>query len=608
MLFSQIIAFVLVMVVFEAYDPRQADLSLGGSLLTALLFLVLIWLATNFLVQVMLRRVNGSFPPRSPQKAVRRLIAILHGAGVVALAAMFMVSDIKVYLLKIPLLAHSQTLTGCCALALFFVVLGIVWYGVYPLERRVLAQPLSRLSYVASQARFVAPVVFPWLLVTALQDIIRLAWPSAHAWLSSETGDLAFLVLFMFILSLMFPPLVRSWWGCRPWPVGEVRRISSQVLQQAGVSVKAILDWPIMQGRIITAGVLGVFPGFRYLLITPALAESMSPDELAAVVAHEAGHVHYRHMLLYLFFFLGYFVLAYILSGPLTLVLSWLLYVAAGYEWGADLITSPDPGGTLDLLMALPLVIMMLFYLRFIMGYFMRHFERQADLFALALTGTAEHLASALETVATLSGNIRQVPSWHHFSVAQRVEHLMKAQRNPGLIRDEARGIAKGLVIYAACLALLGAGSFWLSQSGLHEDMQKGITLKIAERKLQDQILSPAASLELNILRFEGGREKKAIEGLEDSLINQPGNPEVLNTLAWFLVTAKDPDLRQPKRALRLAEMAVTSSPQPHIWDTYAEANYVNGRLRQAVAAAPRRHSRRAQASQTVLSRPAGAL
>jgi hypothetical protein len=71
---------------------------------------------------------------------------------------------------------------------------------------------------------------------------------SGHAWLSSETGDLAFLVLFMLILSAMFPPLVRSWWGCRAWPVGRVRRISADVLERAGVTVRGILDWPSWRG------------------------------------------------------------------------------------------------------------------------------------------------------------------------------------------------------------------------------------------------------------------------------------------------------------------------------------------------------------------------
>jgi hypothetical protein len=179
MLFAQIISFVMVMVVFEAYDPQDTAMPLSESLMIAVSFLLLIWVATVFNVQVLLRRIGGPWPPRSAQKAARRLIAILHGAAVLALAAMFTVSDIKAHLMQVPLLAASQTLAGACALLMFFMVLGIVWYGVHPLERRVLSQPLNRLSYVASQARFIAPVVFPWLLVTSLQDLLRLFWPAA---------------------------------------------------------------------------------------------------------------------------------------------------------------------------------------------------------------------------------------------------------------------------------------------------------------------------------------------------------------------------------------------------------------------------------------------
>jgi tetratricopeptide (TPR) repeat protein len=358
------------------------------------------------------------------------------------------------------------------------------------------------------------------------------------------------------------------------------------VLGRAGVSVRGILDWPIMEGRIITAGILGVFPSSRFLLITPALAENMSDDELAAVVAHEAGHVRHRHMLQYLLFFLGFFVLSYFLAGPLSLALGSFLYLVAGSAWGVELITSPDNSAALDLFMALPLVFLMILYLRFVMGYFMRHFERQADLFTLKLTGTSLHLAGALEKVASLSGNIRDVPSWHHFSVAQRVEHLLNAQVDKSLIKAESRRISKGFLIYAFCLGLLIAVSLGLGHTGIANGLEKNITLKVMEQKLAGQSLTPAMIMELGILRFEAGHEAQGISDLERTLANNPKNPELLNTLAWFLVTARDRELRQPARALRLAEKAVTRSPKPHIWDTYAEALYVNRDYERAVAAA----------------------
>ena len=52
------------------------------------------------------------------------------------------------------------------------------------------------------------------------------------------------------------------------------------------------------------------------------------------------------------------------------------------------------------------------------------------------------------------------------------------------------------------------------------------------------------------------------------------------------MATAKDHSLRRPKKALAMALEAVRLSPTPHIWDTLAEAYFINNRPRLAAAAA----------------------
>jgi Zn-dependent protease with chaperone function len=585
LLFSQIISFILVMVLWEAYPPAPPGLgplqSLGGSLVLA----AWLWVGSRLRVLVMLRRISGPHPPPDPARAARRAVTELHVAALVCVAVMVALLDLKAYLLALPGVAASETLSGLCAVGLYFGLLSVVWAATHPLEKVVFQQPLGRGAFVRSQARFVAPVVFPWLGVVALRDLLGLAWPQARSWLDTAAGDLIFLGVFVLMMALFFPPLVRGWWGCRPWPRGAVREIASQVLEHTGVKVAGILSWPIMQGRLLTAGILGVAPRFRYLLITQALVESLSAQELAGVVAHEAGHVRHRHLVSYILFFLGFFAAAYALAGPLALGLNWLLVALAGTDWGLGVITGQG-SAWLQVVLALPLVALLVVYLRFVMGWFMRNFERQADLFALTVMGESRPLAGALEKVAGLSGNTRDVPSWHHYSIRQRVETLRAAESDPGLIARHRGAIKKALALYLAGLAAVMAMGLGVGGAGLGQGLQRELAARILASELERRPRDPALHRDLGVLYFEAGREAEALRHLTTAVGLEPRDPEALNGLAWALATAGDPGLRRPREAVELARRAVRLKPAAHIWDTLAEAYHASGRPGRALAAA----------------------
>jgi tetratricopeptide (TPR) repeat protein len=75
-----------------------------------------------------------------------------------------------------------------------------------------------------------------------------------------------------------------------------------------------------------------------------------------------------------------------------------------------------------------------------------------------------------------------------------------------------------------------------------------------------------------------------AIAELKHALAIKP-NPDAENELAWIYATADDPNFRNPSEALRLAKLAVQTSPQPvpAILDTLAEALLQNGQPAEAV-------------------------
>ncbi|MBW1852272.1 MAG: peptidase M48, partial [Deltaproteobacteria bacterium] len=81
----------------------------------------------------------------------------------------------------------------------------------------------------------------------------------------------------------------------------------------------------------------------------------------------------------------------------------------------------------------------MVIYFRYVMGFFMRNFERQADLYSSVIMESPGATVSSLEKVAYFSGKTRDLPSWHHFSIRERIDFLMKTRENPGLIRRHNR-------------------------------------------------------------------------------------------------------------------------------------------------------------------------
>src|SRR4030042_2860598 len=162
------------------------------------------------------------------------------------------------------------------------------------------------------------------------------------------------------------------------------------------------------------------------------------------------GHARFRHFFFYLVFFIGFAVVSTGLWDFFAVLLStWpFLMKTIGSRGSAD-------ASFLYFLLALPILVSMVVYFRDVMGFFMRHVERQADLYSALTMGSPRETISSLEKIAILSGKIRDLPSWHHFSIGQRVDYLWKFLRDPGLIRKQDRFISVCFTLYLVALSRL---------------------------------------------------------------------------------------------------------------------------------------------------------
>jgi Zn-dependent protease with chaperone function len=489
---------------------------------------------------------------------------------------------LEIYLLNfkslvalVPGTGRFSALEGLIGISLYVVHLVLIWVLGYPAQQAILPSTQARGPYLRSQLQFNLPIFFPWLAITLLSDLLDLiSLPALRTFLDQPVGEIIYVLLFLAVLAVFFPFLIKTWWQCRPLPEGPKQNLLKAFSRRLGSPFRGMYLWPAFGGRMLTAGVMGLVKRFRYLLITPGLLELLEPDELAGVVAHEIGHVRKKHLVFYLLFFAGYVLLAVFFSQWLTLSLlrrpEVLNLFSAFKDYSEDLFSA---------FLIVPMALGLVLYFRFLFGFFMRNFERQADLFALEVLGTPGPLIRSLEKIGWASGQNRDLPNWHHFSIAQRVEFLEKVHARPALGRRHHRKIywSVGLFIFL----LIGLGLYGLKEriwfsAGSGQDLpalESLLTGQLQSRPEDTKILTALA-----MVYQEGKKFDQAKEVYEKILKLEPKNYWALNNLAWLLATAKDPKLFQPQRSLDLAREAASLKPDPVILDTLAEAYLVNGR------------------------------
>jgi tetratricopeptide (TPR) repeat protein len=287
------------------------------------------------------------------------------------------------------------------------------------------------------------------------------------------------------------------------------------------------------------------------------------------------GHARYRHFFFYLVFFIGFAVVSTGLWDFFAVLLTTRPFLMRIIGTGGS-----GDASFLYLLLALPILVSMLVYFRYVMGFFMRHFERQADLYSALTMGSPRETISSLEKIAILSGKIRDLPSWHHFSIRQRVDYLWKYLRDPGLIRKQNRFISLCFMLYLVGMISLGYFlNFGPTKEKLFNEWEEEAIHEHLVKNPNDVLLLQR----LAAFYLKRGDLRETVKLYERVLSLDENQPIALNNLAWILVTANDVELRDKKRALVLAERAVALERSPVFLDTLAEALYANGYAQEAV-------------------------
>jgi len=580
-MFANFIYFIVALLIYTTYQPPDQP---EVPFFHAVLMFLTVTAAFAALARLLFNKLENRYEKEGLAYVEEHFSNLLTRLSIVAIAAfafVIYVINLSVYFQNIWLFQAFPTLEAVFFLCIFVLYLAIVWASAYDMYEKLNRSGTTRGNYVFANISFSVPILLPWFCLSVVADIITaLPFEAPKNFLLSTEGQIIYFLGFLFIIAIIGPALIQRFWGCRPLEKGLDRFRIEQMCRKAGISYRDILLWPMFGGKMITAGVMGLVSRFRYILVTPGLLRHLNPTEIDAVIAHEIGHVKQKHLVFYLFFFVGYLIIAF---STLDLIIWSIIYLNAAFGWfGAG-----GNGGSamVPITFSFAMILIFLFYFRFVFGYFMRNFERQADIFVYQLMDSARPLITTFKKIAAASGQSPDQPNWHHFSITERIDYLKKCELDRRWIDHHNRKIKISIIIYAAVMLMIAWGGYQLHAGGTGQMISTGLFERLIDQQIEKDPENPELHLMLADMYHGTGNLAKSIESYRKTISLDPHNARALNNLAWLYATSEDPDHFRPQKALELARRAAEQSRRAYILDTLAESYYVNGKYEKAVEA-----------------------
>lgn len=581
-MFANFIYFILALLIYTTYQPSEQS---SFSSLETLLAVILLMAGFSALCRHLFHRVALLAALGRQYEADHRFSTLMTRHSILALAVFALIIhglSAPSLLTGLGLFDAIPTLLALVFLGLFIGLLVVLWSHAWTAHRRLYDPQATRGEYVSSNLRFSLPVVLPWLLISGISDVLfALPFEGPKRFLSSTEGEAIYFLVFLLLASIFAPVLVQRFWGCRPLEHGYYRSRIEALCRRAGVRYRNILYWPIFGGRMLTAGVMGLARRFRYILVTESLLKTLTPEEVDTVIAHEIGHVKRYHLIYYMVFIAGFMLISY---AVFDLVLWAIISARPVYRLVTDMGFNQTT--VVSTLFGLVFLVAFLFYFRIVFGYFMRNFERQADTFVYSLFSSAMPMVSTFEKIAASSGQSADKPNWHHFSIRERIQFLLRCEQDRRWIDRHNRKVRRSLAAYLVAMAVIGVAGYQLNFGAAGAAVNGRFIEHILMREIEHSPNDASLYSMLGDLRYSQNDREGARAAYEASLRLDPKNAQVLNNLAWLLATAKPDDRKDPKRALDLALQSVALDPTAHALDTLAESYFVNNDVEAAVSTA----------------------
>lgn len=581
MIYSNFLFFIVAIILYSSAPEVPSPLfSPLEQLIWMALILFFFWqLNRHHFGRLRRNHEDGLVDLSGTKREYQRLISLYTLVSILLFAIELFLFNIKSALASVPILGRSEIFMNLLGLGVFLLHLVVVWYWASHFFGDILGVSRTPSRHIWGNIKFNLVIVIPWLFLSLIIDILNLApFPFMRDLMNSALAQVVFVALLLLVIAVLAPVLIARLWDCRPLGESDLKKKIVGFCDSQGVRFKKILSWNALNRGLVTAGVVGLLKPFRYLLITPGLIRLLDPDEIVAVVSHEVGHVKRKHLLSYFGFFIGFMVLIFAL-------LDRLLNLFLNTGLGFSLVVSPGGELNLSVLSFLRIflsILIFVLYFRFVFGYFMRNFEREADLYCFQSGVNPDHLISSFLKLGHRIGDDGKRANWHHYNISQRIDFLKRSQENPDLIGHHRRKVKRSLALFFAGLLVFSALSFNPLASRMDSSLVVGVIQKLVRENPED----PRFHSYLAMLYYQQEKWNQAKKAYETAIELNPRQPDALNNLAWLLLKCPDPELRDEKKALDLAEQAFRLRKAPHILDTLAEAYLANSQYKKAVIAA----------------------
>lgn len=360
---------------------------------------------------------------------------------------------------RVPL-RHTVLIDELIVMLPTLLTLMLAWLAYFRIDRRLRESGLisradrglplyplpTRGQYLLAQFRHQVALLFvPLVVITAWSESVALLGPGFREVLT-QTQAMVLAPAGALAVFLLAPLIIRYVWDTAPLPPGEVRDAMAGLCKRHHVKVRELLLWRTY-GVLINAAVMGMVGQLRFILLSDALLDQLSRDEVEAVMAHEIAHVRKHHM----------FWMLLVLIASLGLgeqAVQW--GIAAAHEAASGSATGLVAGiDVQSMLRHEPTQVALTAIFSFgvalsVFGWVSRRIERQADVFA------ARHLAQstdepirdpdqrilfdaiscqtmigALQRVAVLNHIPTGRKSWRHGSIRWRQDHLRSIVGQP---------------------------------------------------------------------------------------------------------------------------------------------------------------------------------
>lgn len=269
------------------------------------------------------------------------------------------------------------------AIVYYIVFAGLDFYDSFLLEHKFQLSNQSVLDWLKKNIKMglLALLIF---LITGEALYFFLRHFQDSWWLLATVGWLLLTVVLGKITPVLIIPL---FYKCSPLTNIPLRERLLGLSERCGISVKDVFEIQLSKDTKKANAALAGFGKGRRILLGDTLLKNYSDNEIEAVFAHELGHLCLWHIWKILVFgtvasFLSFYLTSLIFKASIGFF---------GFEHIYDIAAFP--------LLALVLMVVGLVLMP-IQNWYMRHLEKQADMFALSQIETKQSFASAMSKLA----------------------------------------------------------------------------------------------------------------------------------------------------------------------------------------------------------------